>query len=68
MNRGGIYKRMGPGQIMDFVIIQDFDRVLARVEKLGGTIMMPKNMIQSVGLVKVIQDNEGNTVGLLKPG
>lgn len=68
MNRGGIYKRMGPGQIMDFVIIQDFDRVLARVEKLGGTIMMPKNAIQSVGLVAVIQETEGNTVGLLKPG
>ncbi len=31
MNRGGIYKRIGPGQIMDFVIVEDFDRVLAEV-------------------------------------
>ena len=67
MNRGGIYKRMGPGQIMDFVIVEDFDRVLAKVEKLGGTIIMPKNAINGVGLVAVIQDTEGNAIGLLKP-
>ncbi len=59
MNRGGIYKRMGPGQIMDFVIVEDFDRVLAEVEKLGGRILMPKNSIKSVGFVAVIQDTEG---------
>jgi uncharacterized protein len=68
MNKGGIYKRMGPGQIMDFVIVEDFDKVLAKVEKLGGTIIMPKNAIKHVGLVAVIQDTEGNTIGLLTPG
>jgi len=67
MNKGGIYKRMGPGPIMNFVIIQDFDRVLAKVEKLGGKIVMPKNAIKRVGLVAVIQDTEGNVIGLLKP-
>jgi len=67
MNKGGIYKRMGPGPIMNFVILQEFDRVLAKVEKLGGTIVMPKNAIKHVGLVAVIQDTEGNIIGLLKP-
>src|SRR5512136_3046674 len=60
MSKGGIYKRMGPGPIMNFVIIQDFDRVLAKVEKLGGTIVMPKNSIKHVGLVAVIRDTESN--------
>jgi uncharacterized protein len=67
MNKGGIYRRMGPGPIMNFVIIRDFDRILAKVEKLGGTIVMPKNAIRRVGLVAVIQDTEGNIIGLLKP-
>jgi len=67
MNKGGIYRRMDPSPIMNFVIIKDFDRVLAKVEKLGGTIVMPKNAIKHVGLVAVIQDTEGNIIGLLKP-
>jgi uncharacterized protein len=67
MNKGGIYRRMDPSPIMNFVVIKDFDRVLAKVEKLGGTIVMPKNAIKRVGLVAVIQDTEGNSIGLLKP-
>ena len=67
MNTGGIYKRMGSSPIMNFVIIKDFNRVLAKVENLGGTIVMPKNAIKRVGLVAVIRDTEGNIIGLLKP-
>jgi hypothetical protein len=67
MNKGGLYKRMVPGPIMNFVIIEDFDRVLANVENLGGKIVMPKNEIKTVGLVAVIRDTEGNILGLLKP-
>ena len=67
MNQGGIYKRMNPGPIMNFVIVEDFDTVIARVEKLGGTIVMPKNAIKTVGIVAVIKDTEGNILGLLTP-
>lgn len=67
MNKGGLFKRYVPGPIMNFVIIEDFDQVLANVEKLGGKIVMPKNAIETVGLVAVIQDTEGNIMGLLKP-
>jgi predicted enzyme related to lactoylglutathione lyase len=37
------------------------------VEKLGGRIMMPKNELKTVGLVAVIQDTEGNVIGLWTP-
>ncbi len=67
MNNGGLYKRMMPGPIMNFVLVEDLDLVLASVEKLGGKILMPKNEIKSVGLVAVIQDTEGNIIGLWKP-
>jgi len=68
MNSGGLYKRMGPGPIMNFVLVEDLDKVLARVEKLGGRIIMPKNEIKNVGTVAVIQDSEGNILGFWKPG
>jgi uncharacterized protein len=67
MNRGGLFKRYIPGPIMNFVIVDNFDQVYAKVEKLGGKIVMPKNDIKTVGLVAVIQDTEGNVIGLLKP-
>jgi len=67
MHTGGLYKRMMPGQILVFVIVKDIEQVLARVEKLGGKILMPRTEIKDVGVVGVIQDTEGNKLGLLKP-
>ncbi len=67
LSMGGLYKRMGPGPIMNFVEVMDIEKVLARVEKLGGKVMMPLDTIKGVGLVAVIQDTEGNIIGLWKP-
>jgi len=67
MNMGGLYKRMGPGPIMNFVEVEEIEKVLSRVEKLGGKVMMPLDTIKSVGLVAVIRDTEGNVIGLWKP-
>ena len=35
MNKGGLFKRYIPGQIMNFVIVDDFDHVYDNVKKLG---------------------------------
>lgn len=44
------------------------DEVLARVEKAGGKITMPKTLItQEYGSMGVIIDTEGNRVGLHTP-
>jgi uncharacterized protein len=67
MNSGGLYKRMMPAPIMNFVEVANLEPVLANVEKLGGTIMMPGTRIKNVGLVAVIQDTEGNVIGLWEP-
>jgi len=67
MNMGGMYKRqMGEG-IKSYVMVEDIDKVLAKVEKLGGKIVMPKEMIKGVGLVAIIQDTEGNGIGIWEP-
>ena len=67
MNMGGLYKRQMSETIKNYVVVEDIDKVLAKVEKLGGKIVMPKEDIQGVGLVAIIQDTEGNGIGLWKP-
>jgi uncharacterized protein len=68
MNMGGMYKRqMGEG-IKNYVMVEDIDKVLAKVAKLGGKIVMPKEEIKGVGQVAIIIDTEGNGIGLWKPG
>ena len=67
MNTGGLYKRHMTEPILNFVIVEDIDTVQAKVEKLGGRITMPKQEIAGVGLVVMIQDTEGNVIGLWKP-
>lgn len=67
LNSGGMYKRQMSELITNHVAVENIDEVLAKVEKLGGTIIMPKMEIQSVGLNAIIQDTEGNTIGLLQP-
>jgi predicted enzyme related to lactoylglutathione lyase len=67
MKAGGLCKRMGPGLIMNFVIVKEFDSVPAKVTGPGGKIVMPKNEINNVGTVAVIEDTEGNILGLWKP-
>jgi len=67
MNTGGLYKRHMTEPILNFVIVDDIDTLQANVERLGGKITMPKTEIAGVGLVVMIQDTEGNVIGLWKP-
>jgi hypothetical protein len=67
MNMGGLYKRQMGETIKNYVMVEDIDKVLAKVEKLGGKIVMQKEMIKGVGLVAIIRDTEGNGIGIWKP-
>ena len=67
MNIGGLYKRQMQEPIINYVIVDDIDKVLGKVEKLGGTIGVPKKEIKTVGHIAIIQDTEGNAIGLWKP-
>lgn len=67
MNMGGLYRRQMNETIKNYVTVEEIDRVLQKVEKLGGKIVMPKEMIPGVGLVAMIQDTEGNGIGIWKP-
>jgi len=67
MNMGGLYRRQGNESIKNYVEVDDIDAVLAKVEKLGGTIVRPREMVPGVGLVVMIKDTEGNGIGIWKP-
>ena len=38
INMGGLYKRQGDETIKNYVMVDDIDKVVAKVEKLGGKI------------------------------
>lgn len=67
MHHGGLYQRQADEPIHSFVKVDNIDAVLAKVEKLGGKIVMPKWFIRGVGCVAMIQDSEGNGLGIWKP-
>lgn len=67
INMGGMYKRQGNETIKNFVMVGDIDKVVAKVEKLGGKILVPKYLIKGVGLVALLQDTEGNGFGVWTP-
>lgn len=67
MNMGLLYKRQMTEPIINFVKVDDLDKILAKVEKLGGKIVRPKEEIKTVGQVAIIQDSEGNAIGLWEP-
>jgi uncharacterized protein len=67
LSGGGLYKRHMNEPILTFVFVEDIDKVLSKVEKLGGTITLKKTEIPGVGLNAMIQDPEGNIIGLLQP-
>ncbi len=48
-------------------IEKDFDAVLAKVEQLGGKIVVPKMDARDFGQFAWILDSEGNRIGLNQP-
>jgi len=67
LSMGGMYKRQMNEPIINYVMVDDIDKMIAMVEKLGGKIAVPKKEIKSVGQIVIIQDTEGNAIGLFKP-
>ena len=64
---GGMYKRQMPGTpLVAYVMVEDFKKVKAKVEKLGGKILHEMD-VEGVGPTAVIQDTEGNVIGFWQP-
>lgn len=62
---GGLMKRQQPQQgITNFVGVSSVDEYMAKVQKLGGKICVPKSPVPEMGYFAVCNDTEGNTFAL----
>jgi predicted enzyme related to lactoylglutathione lyase len=53
----------GQGTVVYFQV-EDLDQAISRVQAAGGTILQPKFKMGQLGYICLIQDTEGNTIGL----
>jgi predicted enzyme related to lactoylglutathione lyase len=62
---GGMGKRGEPNQrIVNYVGVSSVDEYLAKVEQLGGKVIMPKTTVPGFGYLAVCLDTENNVFGL----
>jgi predicted enzyme related to lactoylglutathione lyase len=64
---GGMMKRMHPDQqITDYIGVPSVDEYSAKVEKLGGKIIVPKTASPGMGYFVICMDTENNTFGIVE--
>jgi predicted enzyme related to lactoylglutathione lyase len=69
---GGLMKRMGPidgTAVITYVCTIDTDSVdatAAKVKAAGGTVVVPKMVIPTVGWLVYCKDTEGNIFGIMQ--
>ncbi len=62
---GGLTKRQHPQHgITNYVGVPSVDQFAAKVQKLGGKVVMPKTAVPKMGYFAVCQDTENNMFGL----
>lgn len=62
---GGLMKRQRPDhRITDYFDVPSLLASSAKVEKLGGKILVPKMAVRNMGYFAVCMDTEGNVFGL----
>jgi uncharacterized protein len=64
---GGMAKRGGPVEhIVVTISVEDIDKTLQNVERLGGKKLVGKTPIGEMGFTAYFKDTEGNTIGLFQ--
>jgi len=62
---GGMMKRMHPDQLItQYIGVTSVDEYAAKVEKLGGKIIVPKKAVPGMGYFVICMDTENNTFGI----
>jgi len=50
-----------------YVLVDDIDGALEKVKKLGGKVISAKSPIPNIGFYGILQDTDGNSIGLFTP-
>ena len=62
---GGMMPRQAPEhQITNYIGVPSVDEYAAKVESLGGQVVMPKTLVPEHGYFAVCLDSEGNAFGI----
>ncbi len=61
------YTPSNTGIVIYLNVGSDLDGALKRVESAGGKILLPRTDIGEQGVMAIVQDTEGNQVGLHQP-
>jgi predicted enzyme related to lactoylglutathione lyase len=62
---GGLMKRQAPGQgPLNYIGVESVADYAAKVEQLGGKILMPRSPVPGMGWFVVFQDPEDNVLAL----
>ena len=57
----------GPGHVTFYVHSDDPQQALSKAEALGGRTVQPPTKLPNGGVIALVADPEGHTVGLVKP-
>jgi predicted enzyme related to lactoylglutathione lyase len=62
---GGIMKRMHPQHtITNYIDVENVDAMVTKAQSLGATLMKPKSPVTNMGWFAILQDPQGNPLGL----
>lgn len=62
---GGMGKReMAEQKIMNYIGVTSVDEYLAKIENLGGKVLMQKTAVTGMGYLAICMDTENNPFGL----
>ena len=65
---GGMYKKQSDANIpLNYVAVENIDKALIEVVKLGGSVIMGKQEVPGVGYTASIRDPEGNPIAMIQP-
>jgi predicted enzyme related to lactoylglutathione lyase len=62
---GGLMKRQAPGQgLLNYIGVESVAESAAKVEQLGGKVVVPRSPVPGMGWFAVFQDTEGNLLAM----
>jgi predicted enzyme related to lactoylglutathione lyase len=68
VGRGGVTKMEGiPARWMPYVKVADADATIARARALGGSVVVPPEVLPGVGRVAIFKDPLGAAIGVMQP-
>ena len=65
---GGMYKKQQPDiKPINYFAVESINDYLAKIQKLGGKVISPKQEVPDIGWVAAAMDPEGNQFALIEP-